>query len=83
MGEESEEGWTKHSMMVEYVWSPILTYCGLIVKSIIHKQRLLSLQRLSSLSTNLWGIIVLKAELKLTNSILKYVFGCSRWDRAV
>lgn len=52
-----------------------------MIKSIIHAQVvLLGSTRLVSLSSSVSGRTVLKMELKLTESIIKSVFGCSRWD---
>lgn len=58
-------------MRVDYVLSPILTTYGLLVKtSLIHEHGEMGRPNLRSLCTSLWGITVLNAELKLTNSIL-------------
>lgn len=71
-------------MRVDDVLSPILTTCGLLVKkSLIHEHSEVGRPKLRSLCTSLWGIIVLNAELKSTNSLLTYVLDSSRWDRAV
>ena len=71
-------------MRVDDVRPPILTFCGLLLsKSSIHVHSELSRPRLLSLWVSLWGVTMLNAELKSTNSTLTYVLGWSRCVRAV
>lgn len=69
---------------VDEVWGPILTLCGMFRrKSSTHVHKELPSPRLLSFVTSLCGMMVLKAELKLTNSILTYVLLLSRCESAV
>ncbi len=66
------------------VWFPILMWWGLLFgKSKIQVHSELPGPGLLSFCTSLWGIIVLNAELKSTNSILTYVSLWSRCARTV
>ena len=82
VGEEGvEEGQRTHPcgvpvfrMRVNDVQPPILMFCGLR-KSSIHVHSELPMPRLLSLWISLWGMTMLNAELKSTNSTLTYMLG--------